>query len=113
MSGRTRQGLGAGKTVRGKLLQSSKIRCRKLVGRSVKDEIMEYKISGQQRRYLKKEISLLRRGIACYWHWWQTNNDMYFCYGHENPITSEMAERQFANTVKEIEMKELLLAETN
>jgi len=70
----------------------------------------QFKIHGQERKALKKQVGLLRRSISNFWHHWQTNDDMYNIFGHENPWPKEEAEKHHAIIVAEIEEKEKLLA---
>jgi hypothetical protein len=69
----------------------------------------QFKIYGRERRALKKEVGLLKRSLANYWHYWKVNDDMYSCYGHENPESKADAEKYYDSVVAEINEKERLL----
>jgi hypothetical protein len=70
----------------------------------------KFKIYGDERRALKREVGLLKRSIANYWHWWQVNDDMYNCYGHKNPQSKGSAEKYYNGVVAEIDKKEEMLS---
>jgi hypothetical protein len=72
---------------------------------------MPYRITGQERRAKKKELSLLRRYIRTFWDCWQLNDDMCHCYGHQNPMSREEAERIYNEAVERASVSERILSE--
>jgi hypothetical protein len=70
---------------------------------------MPYRITGQERRVKKSELSLLKRDIRQFWYFFQLNEDMYKCYGHASPMSPGEGEKilnQMAERAKVLE-KEL------
>jgi hypothetical protein len=71
---------------------------------------MKYKIYGRRRKALKSEVSLLKRYIDTYWECWSLNNDMYMFYGHSNPVSENVANTMYNDSVAELEAKKWILS---
>jgi hypothetical protein len=68
---------------------------------------MTYKIQGQARRELKKQLAELKHSVRYFWHFHSLDKDMTSMFGNAGnyPMTDEAAEKRF-NTKKD-KIKEL------
>lgn len=71
----------------------------------------QFKITGNERRFLKKKISSLKRSFGSFLNWYDVTRDMYNICCHENPISIDNAEQLRMECVAEIERLESLLSE--
>jgi hypothetical protein len=71
----------------------------------------QFKIYGQERRNLKKELSKLKGQVRMFWYYYNLNADMYKIMGHENPYSKDMAEKDYEKDICEIKKLEKLLSE--
>jgi hypothetical protein len=71
----------------------------------------EFKISGDERRQYKKELSSLKAFIKGYWHEHYMDQDMYTFYGGRG-FTDEEAQEIYERRVWEIAVLEGKLKET-
>jgi hypothetical protein len=74
-----------------------------------------YKISGLERRKVKKELSELKSHVKNFWHYHQLDKDMSSFYGSTNnfPMSDDEAQKRFDRTnekIKVIEEKLSVLA---
>lgn len=73
-----------------------------------------FKISGTQRRLLKKEVSSLQSTLRSFWFCHQTDKDMAQIYGSSGdyPMSDSEAERRYHEIQQQIAAKQVLLNET-
>lgn len=73
-----------------------------------------FKISGTQRRLLKKEVSSLQSTLRSFWFCHQTDKDMAQIYGSSNdyPMSDADAETRYQEIKQQIAAKQALLNET-
>lgn len=65
---------------------------------------IKYKISGLERRILKKELSKLKHFYKNFWHFHRLEKDMYIMYGGAkgNLVDDEKAKKIYQETSKKI-----------
>ena len=63
-----------------------------------------YKISGTERRKLKKELAILKRYVRYFWYYHQLDKDMYFIHGCDSSklMTDEEARKKVDKALAEI-----------
>jgi len=71
----------------------------------------QFKIHGEERRQMKKELSLLKRSLKDYWFHWGISNDLYEVYDSQNFINEKDAVILYDAKEYEIKRLEQLLKE--
>jgi len=73
----------------------------------------QFKIFGEERRKLKKELSLLKSFIRHFWHYHQLDKDMTQFYGgSENyPMSDNVAQQRYDQKLIKIQELEDILKE--
>jgi len=71
----------------------------------------QFKIHGEERRQMKKELSLLKRSLKDYWFHWGISNDLYEVYDSQNFINEKDAVILYDAKEYEIKRLEQLLEE--
>lgn len=74
----------------------------------------QFKIFGEERRKLKKELSLLKSFVRHFWHYHQLDKDMTQFYGgSENyPMSDDVAKQRYDQDLIKIKQLEELLKKT-
>lgn len=74
----------------------------------------QFKIFGEERRKLKKELSLLKSSVRYFWHYHQLDKDMTQFYGgSENyPMSDNVAQQRYDQDLIKIQQLEELLKKT-
>lgn len=70
-----------------------------------------FKIYGQRRRELKKELSLLKSYVSTFWYERQLEKDMFLFFNSGNMMTDDEAQEKFDKANAEIAELETKLAE--
>lgn len=69
----------------------------------------EFKISGTERKQLKKKLSKKKRLLSTFWHYHQLDIDMCSIYGGSYPMSDDNAQKKYKHLKKEVEQLELIL----
>ena len=73
----------------------------------------QYKIFGEERRKLKKELSLLKQSVRYFWHFHNEDKFMTQFYGSQEgyPMSNEEAEKRYNKKILQIQQLESKLVE--
>jgi hypothetical protein len=73
----------------------------------------QFKIFGEERRKLKKELSLLKSFIRHFWHYHQLDKDMTQFYGTSGnyPMSDDVAQQRYDKKIEQIKYLESKLQE--
>lgn len=79
----------------------------------MKDNTLQFKIHGSDRKLLKKELNTLKSFAKNFWYYHQLDKDMTSFYGtHENyPMSDDKAKVLYDDTIKKIELLNNKLSE--